>query len=100
MIIKKNDKQYIMIVFQITKYKSRSEIYSKSIYERNINHNIKTKFENLYGIEIVEIYFWFVLSNECEENEKTCGFLKDEKIEYVFYSLKDKCFYKERSKTN
>jgi hypothetical protein len=99
MIIKQNDKQYIMIVFQITKYKSRNEIYSKSIYERNINHNIKTKFENLYGIEIVEIYFWFILSNECKENEKTCGFLNDENLEYVFYSLEDKCFYKERSKT-
>ena len=98
MIIKKNN-QYIMIVFQIAKYKNRNEIYSKSIYERNINHNIKTKFENLYGIEIVEIYFWFILSNECKENENICDFLNDKKLEYAFYSLEDKCFYKERSKT-
>jgi len=98
MIIKKQDKQFIMIAFQITKYKNKSEIHSKLIYERNIKDNIKIKFENLYGIEIVEIYFWFILSNECINNESTCVFLDDRKMKYVFYSLKDKCFYKDRSK--
>ena len=86
-----------MIIFQITKYKSKVEIYSKKIYENHIKNKIKKKFEKLYEIKIVEIYFWFILSNECEKNEDTCEILDEKNIKYIFYSHKKKCFYKERS---
>jgi len=97
MIIKSQDNKYIMIAFQITKYKNKDEIYSKSIYENYLKKNIKIKFENLYNIKIVEIYFWYILSNEFKYNEDTCMFLNAQKIKYIFYSHRDKCFYKERS---
>ena len=77
-----------MIIFQITKYKSKDEIYSKKIYENHIKNKIKKKFEKLYGIEIDDIYFWFILSNECEKNEDTCEILDEKNIKYIFYSHK------------
>ena len=66
-------------------------------YSNFLNDNIIPKFENLYNIKINQIYFWYILSNDSRENESICKTLKDKKIKYLYYSIKDKCFYKERN---
>ncbi len=66
-------------------------------YSNFLNDNIIPKFENLYNIKINQIYFWYILSNDSRENESICKTLKNKKIKYLYYSITDKCFYKERN---
>ena len=88
---------FSLIAFQITKYKDKDKIKSKKLYQNYIINNIKQKFENLYNIKITKAYLWFILSNEHKENDKTCVELDFQKIMYVFYSIEQKCFFKERN---
>ena len=56
------------------------------------------KFEDLYDIKISKMYFLFILSNDDDNNDSLCKILNQDKISYIFYSIKDKCFYNERNK--
>ena len=89
--------EYNMIIFQHTKYKDKRKIKTKSTYKKYAEKKVKPKFEELYNIKIVKIYFIFILSNEHEENDETCTVLKENKIGYLFYSIEKKEIYKQRS---
>ena len=96
LIIIKNSVNNISIIgCQITKFKP---IERKRVYINHLKNNVKKKFELLYNIIISEIYLWFILCNESIENNDTCKILEDEKIKYIFYSIKNRCFYIERNK--
>ena len=96
-LVKIKDNEFNIIAFQITKNKPKNKVKDKTEYTNFLCQNIKTKFENLYKIKISTIYFLYILCNDTLENESLCKILNNEKIEYIFYSLKDKCFYKERN---
>ena len=97
-LIKKDDKFYL-VVLQITKDKEKRKLKSKKDYSDFLKDNVLKNFNELYKIEIEEIYFWFILGNEIDENETLCKNLNNLKIKFAFYSLKNYCFYKERNKT-
>ena len=96
-LIKIKNNEFDMISFQITKNKPKYKIKDKDEYSNFLNDKIIPKFKNLYNIKINKIYFWYILSNDSPENESICKTLKDKKIKYLYYSIKDKCFYKERN---
>ena len=97
LIINHRDNNFSLIAFQITKYKNQDEIKSKQQYKNYIINNVKIKFEQLYNINIINIYFWFILSNEYIEKNNTCIDLNYQKIKYIFYSIDQKCFFEERN---
>ena len=96
-LIKTYDNEYSIIATQITKNKPRAFVKSKKEYSKFFKNNVKIKFENLYDIKITKMYFVFILSNDDDNNDSLCKILNKDKISYVFYSIKDKCFYKERN---
>lgn len=93
----KNINEFYIIALQITKNKNKNKIKSKNEYAQFLKEKIKNKFEQLYKIKISKIYFWFILSNETEENESLCSNLDNYKIKYAFYSIDKKCFFKKRN---
>ena len=97
-LIKLDNQEFCIIALQITKNKPNNKVKDKQTYSNFLRDNIKTKFENLYAIKISKIYLWYILSNETLENDSLCKLLNDQEIKYAFYSIKDKCFYKERNK--
>jgi len=97
-LIKTYDNEYSIIATQITKNKPRAFVKSKKEYSKFFKNNVKIKFENLYDIKITKMYFVFILSNDDDNNDSLCKILNKDKISYVFYSIKDKCFYHERNK--
>ena len=92
-----NGIDFSIIAFQITKYKDNDDIKSKKKYQDYIIYKIIPKFEKLYNIHISKAYFWFILSNEHEENDATCVELTNKKIKYSFYSIGKRCFFEERN---
>ena len=99
MLIKTNqDREFNMIIFQHTKYKDESKIKKKNDYRSHAENEVKVKFEKLYNINIKQIFFLFILSNEDIENEDTCKILDKYKIAYLFYSIRNREIYKSRSK--
>lgn len=92
-----NGIDFSIIAFQITKYKDNDDIKSKKKYQDYIIYKIIPKFEKLYKIHISKAYFWFILSNEHEENDTTCVELTNQKIKYSFYSIGKRCFFEERN---
>ena len=97
LIINHGNNNFSIIAFQITKYKNKDEIKSKQYFRNYILKNIKTKFEELYGINIIKVYLWFIVSNDHLKNNETCNYLDSDKIKYVFYSVENKCFSEERN---
>ena len=97
-LIKISDNEYSIIATQITKNKTRTNVKTKKKYSKFLKENVKKKFENLYDIKISNMYFVFVLSNDDDSNDSLCKILNQYEISYVFYSIKDKCFYNERNK--
>ena len=97
-LVKTNEeKVYDMIMFQHTKYKDKSKIKLKYEYMNYAEKNVKLKFEELYDIKIMKIYFYYILSNEDSKNSETCKILDEYKIGYLFYSIKDNIIYRKRS---
>ena len=94
-LIKNNNNEFDMIAFQIIKNKPSNKIKDKSDYSNFIIYNIKEKFEELYYITISNIYFWYILNND-SDNELNCKNLHKKGIKYLFYSIKNKCFYEQR----
>ena len=90
---------FYLIALQITKDKEKRKIKTKEEYSNYLEEHIKKKFEELYGIKITQIFFWFILDNEILGNEKLCNILDNQKIKYIFYSIENKCFYKQRNKS-
>ena len=97
-LVKLDNQKFNIIALQITKNKQRKNVKDKKKYSDFLIDEIKKKFEKLYKIEIVEIYFLYILSDETLENNSLCKILNDSEINYAFYSIKNKCFYKERNK--
>ena len=95
-LIKSND-ECCIIALQITKNRDARKVKTKKEYTDFLEHRTKAKFEQLYGIKISKIYFWYILGNEIQENESLCSYLNGCKLKYVFYSIKDKCFYGKRN---
>ena len=98
LIIKNDDDTFSIIVFQITKYKDKNDLKSKNIYINHIIKNVKSKFKELYNININDIYFWFILNSENLDNNDTCKYLQQQKINYIFYSVNNECLYEERNR--
>jgi len=94
-LIKNDNNEFDMIAFQITKNKPLNKIKDKSDYSNFIISNVKEKFEELYDITISKIYFWYILSND-SDNELNCKNLHKKGIKYLFYSIKNECFYEQR----
>ena len=97
-IINHGNNNFSIIAFQITKHKSKDEIKSKKTFKDYILKNVKTKFSDLYNINITDIYLWFILSNDHIDNNDTCIYLNFQKIKYVFYSIEKNCLFEERNK--
>jgi len=89
--------QFYMISIQIIKDKEKRKVKTKKEYSEFLERNIKEKFNEMYGINISKIFFWYILGNEIRQNEKLCKYLDLFKIKYAFYSISNKCFYKERN---
>ena len=89
--------QFYMIALKITKDREKGRVTTKEEYSEFFVSHIKKNFCKLYGINITKIFLWYVLGNENKENEKLCKYLDDCKIQYVFYSINNKCFYRERN---
>ena len=98
LLLIKNNNEFDMIAFQITKNKKRKSVKSKKTYTEYLINNVKVKFEKLYGISITSIYFWYILNNDSKDNMSLCGALIGIKIPYVFYSISKKCFFESRDK--
>ena len=79
-----------LITIQATKNKV-SNLKKKQEYI-NASFQTKKKFEELYGIVISNVYFFFILTKEFNA-EGTITKLKEEKIEYLFFSFVDKSIY-------
>ena len=90
---------FYLVALQITKIKDKRKIKIKEEYSKYLEEYVKTKFKELYKIEITKIFFWFISDNEIIENENLCKSLEDQKIKYLFFSIKNKCFFKERNNT-
>ena len=58
----------------------------------NASFQAKKKFEELYDIVISKVYFFFILTKEFIP-EETIMKLKEENIEYLFFSFADKSIY-------
>ena len=50
----------------------------------------------IYNINITEIYFYFILSNDHIENNNYCLELDGKNIKYIFFSIENNCLFKER----
>ncbi len=97
LLINHGNNNFSIIAFQITKYKTKNQIESKKLFKDYIVKNIKTKFEELYGINIINAYLWFILSNDHLSNNETCKYLDEEEIKYVFYSIEKQRLSEERN---
>ena len=95
-LIKNDENDFHMCSLQITKNRDKRNVKTKEEYSKFLINNIKLKFENLYKIKVSKIYFWFILGFENLENVSLCSILNKMKIKYSFYSIKDKCFFKNR----
>ena len=61
-------------------------------------NKVKVKFEKLYNINVIEIYLYFILSNDHIENNGCCTELDNKNIKYIFFSIDKNCLFKERNK--
>jgi len=79
-----------LITIQATKDKA-SNLKKKQDYI-NASFQAKKKFEELYGIVISNVYFYFILTKEFNA-EGTIKKLNEGNIEYLFFSFADKSIY-------
>ena len=96
-LIYHNNGNYSIISFQITKYKKKEDIKTLKEYKNYLINKVKDKFEKLYNINITEIYFYYVLSNDHIENNNCCLELDGKNIKYIFFSIENNCLFKERN---
>ena len=91
-----NDKIFKLVTFQI-KHGKDLEIRSKKEYIK-YSFLTKKKFEMLYNIQISNVYFYFILTNEFK-NDNNIKNLKDKNISYLLFSLREHIlFIKENKK--
>ena len=88
-IINDKEKKYKVIFFQIkqgnVEIKNKREYISSSFIA-------KKKFENLYDIEISNVFFYFILGKEFK-NDKAINDLTDKTISFLFFSYVDGYLY-------
>ena len=89
-----NKSKFIMILFQITKNKNNSDIKTKKDYY-NSSLKVKQKIETIYNINITEIHFFYILGSELNEGNTT-QYLKEKKIEFIFFSITKSIFLKSK----
>ena len=97
LLISHNNNNYSIISFQITKFKKNEEIKTIKEYKNYLIKEVKVKFEQLYNINIIEIYLFFILSNDHIENNDCCLELDNRKIKYIFFSIDKNCLFVERN---
>ena len=91
-ILMSNDKNnFDMICIQATKFKSKIKKKEEYINDCFIT---KAKFESNYEINIKNVYFYFLLCYEYQNNNLTFN-LDSEGIEYFYYSIKKDKFLKD-----
>ena len=84
------DNSFNMICFQITKHKKK--VKQKSEYKDDC-FLAKTKLEKIYGIKITNVYFYFILAKDCQ-NEDTKEILEAYNISYFYFSIRKQTFDK------
>ena len=89
--INNEKKKFKLVLFQI-KQGNDIKIKTKKEYI-NSSFLTKRKFEELYNIEISNIYFYFVLPKEFKTNENIFNNLKNDNISYLFFSISEHYFY-------
>ena len=98
-IVLNNEKRTCsLIVFQITKNKEEEDIYSKDEYISEASNNTNPKLESIYGIKIIDIFFFYILFSEDKNLENLIIKLKDESISFFSISLRNNEFYEENHK--
>ena len=85
-------KTFKLILFKI-KQGDNCKIKSKEEYI-NSSFIAKKKFEELYGIKISNIYFYFILPKEYKIEDNIINDLVDKHISYLFFSILDHYIYK------
>ncbi len=92
-ILQPKDKgTFDMICIQATKFKNVIKEKKEYISDCFLT---KSKFESNYGIKIINVYFYFILSDEFS-NHVIIENLELKGIEYFFYSFKDEIFKTEK----
>ena len=86
-----NKNTFEMICIQATKFKY---VIKEKMEYINDCFITKSKFESIYGININNVYFYFLLSDEFPNKAITKN-LESKGIEYFYYSIKDEKFKKE-----
>ena len=86
-----NEKTFDMICIQATKFKYKIKKKEEYISDCFI---AKSKFESNYEISINNVYFYFLLCDEFQNQGFTIN-LESLGIEYFYYSIKDEIFKKE-----
>ena len=97
-VFNKEERKCSLIVFQITKNKGEENIYAKEDYIREASNNTKPKLESIYGIDIIDIHFFYVLYNEDKNLGNLIIKLKNKTISFFSISLTDYEFYSENHK--
>jgi hypothetical protein len=83
--MKEINNKFRLITFQITNNKE-NKIKEKENYIK-YSFTAKEKFEKIYNINITNVYFYFILSEEFT-SEKTITTLNEKKIPFLFFSFK------------
>ena len=84
-LMKEINNKFRLITFQITNNKE-NKIKEKENYIK-YSFTAKEKFEKIYNINITNVYFYFILSEEFT-SEKTITTLNEKKIPFLFFSFK------------
>ena len=88
-LTKSKDETWFLSIYQITKRKKK-ELKKKDVYIEDLK-NCEEYLSKLYNIKIEKIYFTFILPFELYDKD----FLKNlekNKINYIYYKIKDKEF--------
>lgn len=86
----KTSSGYILVLFQISKIKIKSQLYYKEEHMIIINR-VKSKLESEFDIEIKEAHFSYILNSD-EENKEIIEFCKNNNLNYHLFSVNNLSF--------
>ena len=81
----KTSSEYILVLFQISKKKIKSQRFYKEEHMIIINR-VKSKLESEFDIEIKEAHFSYILNSD-EEDKETIEFCQNNNLNYYLFSV-------------
>jgi len=98
LIPKKEPKNYIIFLFQISKKKKNHQHFFRGEHEIIMNR-VKTKIEREYDINIVEAHFAYILTYESQDTN-TMDFCEKNSLKYYLFNVEKLSFENDISSIN